>query len=382
MRWVRAFAYPVKDASGTVREVVLVHEDVTDAHRGEERLRTSEGRLRLALAAGRMNAWDWNLATDVVECSENALAFWGIEVGSSADFLAVIHPDDLATVEEAGRAAMAGGDDYSVEYRLRSTTGVRWLQSRGRVDRGPDGAAARIFGVTVDITSLKAAEQTLQLLADAGDTLGASLDYHATLQHLAHLVVPRFADWFAVDMVTEDETLERVSVHHPDAARVALANELFARYPPRRDDPGGVWRVIDTGQPEWAAEIDDDMLQQGARDPGHLALPARTALAVLHRRPDDCPRRADRGADAGAGRERTPLPGQRRRAGDGPGAAGRRRRRQCAALRAAADRGSAQGRIPRHAGARVAQPAGAGADRPGRPAQPARRDRRRSARAR
>ncbi len=272
VRWVRAFAYPVKDAGGTVREVVLVHEDVTDTHRGEERLRTSEGRLRLALAAGRMNAWDWDLATDVVECSENAAAFWGIDVGSSADFMSVIHPDDLSVVEEAGRAAMASGFDYNAEYRLRSTAGVRWVQSRGRVERHPDGGAARIFGVTVDITSLKEAEQTLQLLADAGDTLGASLDYHATLQSLARLVVPRFADWFAVDMVTADGTLERVSVHHPDAARVALANEIFARYPPRRDAPGGVWRVIDTGQPEWAAEIDDDMLQRGANDSEHLAL--------------------------------------------------------------------------------------------------------------
>ncbi len=272
VRWVRAFAYPVRDASGTVREVVLVHEDVTDAHRGEERLRSSEGRLRLALAAGQMNAWDWDLENDVVQCSENAVAFWGVDVGSSADFMAVIHPDDLATVEEAGRAAMAGGDDYSAEYRLRSATGVRWVQSRGRVERHPDGRAARIFGVTVDITSLKEAEQTTRLLADAGDTLGASLDYHTTLRNLAHLVVPRFADWFAVDMVADDDTLERVSVHHPDATRVALANELFERYPPRRDDPSGIWRVIDTGQPEWAAEIDDDMLRAGARDARHLAL--------------------------------------------------------------------------------------------------------------
>jgi hypothetical protein len=52
-----------------------------------------------------------------------------------------------------------------------------------------------------------------------------------------------------VDLLTEDGRLERVSVHHPDPARVALAHRLFERYPPRRDAPHGTWHVIATGQP-------------------------------------------------------------------------------------------------------------------------------------
>jgi PAS domain S-box-containing protein len=35
-RWVRAFIYPVKDAAGKVREVVLMHEDITESKRVEE----------------------------------------------------------------------------------------------------------------------------------------------------------------------------------------------------------------------------------------------------------------------------------------------------------------------------------------------------------
>jgi PAS domain S-box-containing protein len=37
-RWVSAVAYPLKDATGQVREVVLVHEDITARRRAEERL--------------------------------------------------------------------------------------------------------------------------------------------------------------------------------------------------------------------------------------------------------------------------------------------------------------------------------------------------------
>jgi PAS domain-containing protein len=35
-RWVSAVAYPLKDESGTIREVVLVHQDITATRRAEE----------------------------------------------------------------------------------------------------------------------------------------------------------------------------------------------------------------------------------------------------------------------------------------------------------------------------------------------------------
>ena len=89
----------------------------------------------------------------------------------------------------------------------------------------------------------------------------------STLQNLARVVVPRLADWYAVDLVTEAGALERVSVHHPDPARMTLANDLLTRYPPPRSGDRGVWHVIDTGQPEWLAEITDELLEKGAQDP-------------------------------------------------------------------------------------------------------------------
>ena len=284
-RWVSAFAYPVKDGSGAVREVVLVHEDVTAARDAELKLHTSEERLRLALAAGRMNAWDWDLTTDRIQCSENAAEFWGIDVGQASDFQAVIHEDDRGAVMDAAQGAMAAGAPYQAKYRLVGKDGaVRWVQSRGRVERGEDGQPRRVLGVTVDITDHQAAEEALQLLADAGETLGASLDYHATLRSLTRMAVPRIADWCAVDLLTESGDLERVAVNHRDPARIATAAEIFARYPPQRGDHDGPWRILESGQPEWSAEITDAMLEMVARTPEHLemlrALSLRSAIRV------------------------------------------------------------------------------------------------------
>ena len=294
-RWVSAFAYPVKDVAGAVREVVLVHQDITEARQHTEKLQASEERLRLALSVGRMNVWDWDLSTDLVECSDNARAFWGVDIGHAADFMAVIHPEDVPSVKAAGRSAIAGAGDYVSEYRLIRPDGLRWVQSRGRVDRNPEGRALRILGVTLDITDLKLAEEATRLTADAGSILGSSLDYQTTLRHLSNLLVPRFADWCAVDLVTESGTLERVSVSHSNPARVALACELFVRFPPRRSSGQGAWNVIDTGKPEWAADISEAMLQAMAYGPEHLAL-----LKELNLRSHICVPLIARGATIGA----------------------------------------------------------------------------------
>jgi PAS domain S-box-containing protein len=46
-RWTKAIVYPIKDDAGRVREVVLIHEDITAQILGEEKLKSSEERYRM-----------------------------------------------------------------------------------------------------------------------------------------------------------------------------------------------------------------------------------------------------------------------------------------------------------------------------------------------
>jgi GAF domain-containing protein len=123
----------------------------------------------------------------------------------------------------------------------------------------------------------------LSFLADATSELSSSLDYRTTLAKIASLVVPRLADWCAVDLQTENG-LERVAVAHVDPAKIAYAEELARKYPTDPDSATGVPQVLRSGVSELYRTITDDMLVAGARDAEHLRvsreLGLRSALVV------------------------------------------------------------------------------------------------------
>jgi PAS domain S-box-containing protein len=112
----------------------------------------------------------------------------------------------------------------------------------------------------------------LKFLADAGDVLGSSLDYEQTLRDLGRLVVPRIADWYAVDLLDDRGRLTSVAVSHVDPTKVTLAEELRRRYPPDPDSPTGPPNVIRTGKTELYPLIEDATIEAAALDDEHRAV--------------------------------------------------------------------------------------------------------------
>lgn len=123
-----------------------------------------------------------------------------------------------------------------------------------------------------NVTAVKRAEEASSYLAKASATLASSLDYETTLSELAHLVVPEFADWAAVEIVARDGTVKRVAVAHSNPEKVRWAYELSKRYPPDPNNPRGVYNVLRTGKPEFYPEIPEEMLRAGAVDDEHLKI--------------------------------------------------------------------------------------------------------------
>ena len=121
----------------------------------------------------------------------------------------------LLLVEITGRAMMYGGK------RVRVGT-VSDITERKRGEE----ASRRLIEEQARRAAAELAEQRASFLADASRVLGASFDYQTTLSALARLAVPHFADYCTVDMVGEEDQVNRVGVAHVDPAKEEPLREL------------------------------------------------------------------------------------------------------------------------------------------------------------
>ncbi|HEX6289580.1 MAG TPA: ATP-binding protein [Herpetosiphonaceae bacterium] len=122
-----------------------------------------------------------------------------------------------------------------------------------------------------EIAERKRAETALQFLAEASRLLSNSLDYETTLQSVAQLSVPILADWCAVDILQDDQTIREL-VAHVDPSKLDMTRAARFRYPIHADAQHGVPHVLHTGQPELRTQVDDSLLTVIARDDEHLRL--------------------------------------------------------------------------------------------------------------
>ncbi len=191
----------------------------------------------------------------------------------------VLHPDDYARTLEVWTHSLRTGDRYDTEYRFRRHDGVyRWFFASARPVRDPAGTVVRWFGTCTDIHDRVSAENTLQFLLDAAETLGASLDAERTLDSLARLVVPRLAESAAVYMPQADGGLGARVLVHQDPAKVALAWDLVRRYPATRSTDG-ILTVMRTGESLLVPHITPEMLAAVAHDDEHAAAMQRIGIS-------------------------------------------------------------------------------------------------------
>jgi PAS domain S-box-containing protein len=159
-------AAPICDERKRVLGVVLVFRDVTARRRSEEALKKSEERLKLALNAGRIGVWDWDIARNRIAWSDQVYELFGLEPGTFngeiGDFMHLVHPEDRKGIEEAVRAALEDGAPYEPEFRtFHARKGVRWMSNSGQVHRNEKGEPVRMLGSVIDITERKQAEAQL-----------------------------------------------------------------------------------------------------------------------------------------------------------------------------------------------------------------------------
>jgi PAS domain S-box-containing protein len=137
--------------------------------RAEVALREHRDVLALAMRGGRMGAWSRDLRTNRVWWSHELEEIAGLEPGGFAGhesaFFEVVHADDRALVNEAVVGAIESHSDYTVEFRFRHASGAwRWMEGRGRAVYSESGEPVMLYGIGIDITERKRAEDELRRL--------------------------------------------------------------------------------------------------------------------------------------------------------------------------------------------------------------------------
>jgi two-component sensor histidine kinase len=123
-------------------------------------------RLQFATHAAGVALWSWNVDTDEIALDEHAQGLWGVDSGpvTFEALSARIHPEDLDRVRAAFAATRKILGAYEVDFRILHGGEVRWVSARGRGD--DEGIVGRImFGVFLDVTGRKLAEEAREMLA-------------------------------------------------------------------------------------------------------------------------------------------------------------------------------------------------------------------------
>jgi signal transduction histidine kinase/ActR/RegA family two-component response regulator len=173
--------------------------DIRDAIEARERqaaeLMAQDERLRFALSAGRLGAWELDLMSHEMVCSDICKANFGRaadEPFTYEDLRASIIEADRSRVFTAISESLASGADYDAEYRIRWPDGSEhWVLVRGRIAYDDVGRPLRMAGVSLDISDRKRTlealhESQLELARQADQLRAADARKDEFLATLAH----------------------------------------------------------------------------------------------------------------------------------------------------------------------------------------------------
>jgi len=168
LRWIYIHAQRMSADAGPRGRVLGLLMDITERKRAEEKAAKREELLEAAVWGAGLGVWTWDVAADRVDHDQASADLAGLPRGAgeytTRDWEARVDPDDLPEVRRRDRAIVSGETDrFEAVYRVCRQTGAwNWVLDRGRVvERGPDGRAARITGITLDFDEAKRQEQAL-----------------------------------------------------------------------------------------------------------------------------------------------------------------------------------------------------------------------------
>jgi len=158
---------PIRDSSNKVIGVSKIARDISERKRTERILNENRLMLSMAMQSSRMGAWERDIASGIITWSEELEAIFGLTKGefrgTEEHYYQLVFEDDRDAAFHEVELAIKERRPYSIEFRFYHGGGtVRWMEGRGEAVYSERGEPVRLYGIGIDITERKLAEQKIR----------------------------------------------------------------------------------------------------------------------------------------------------------------------------------------------------------------------------
>ena len=273
-RTVRIWLAPIVDAAGRLTGFAGAASDISRFADRAAELVSSRDRFMVVVEAMPQLAWIAAADGTIEYFNGPWLEYTGLTVDrmQHAGIKGVVHPDDLEMTWQRWSNALATGEEYEVEYRLRNSREgtYRWFIARSVPIRDQAGAIEKWIGTATDIDAQVRSNANLRFALDAAGSLSALLDVDAVCNELARLATIRIADWCFVTLAGEGGELKTVSMAHRDPGRIRYLEQFSGRYPVEPDS--AIALTIRQNSSLLVSTVDPQRVRESAKDALHLEL--------------------------------------------------------------------------------------------------------------
>ena len=166
-----------------------VQERTAELQRSNLEIQESERQLRMLTEAIPQQIWRTDASGSIEYCNHHLCDYLGrtTEALRGERFFDVLHPEDEPLFRHGWQAALASGDQFEIEARIRAADYVyRWFLVRSIPQYSGDGRIARWYGIHIDIEQQHKTQQSLVQAQDDLTRLLRSLSMAEMAASIAH----------------------------------------------------------------------------------------------------------------------------------------------------------------------------------------------------